>query len=110
MIDFETWVMYHSDRVFRYWVYRRMFTPYEQERKYMDETVFEDTHCSYGTIREAVELPDGDVLIGFVDPFDDTVPEDSQNIHYVKLSEISLAYYPRDEAELREEDLDWPEE
>jgi hypothetical protein len=110
MTNFETWAMANSDRVFRYWVYRRMFTPYEQEQKFTDETVFEDNHCSYGTIREAVELPDGDVLIGFTDPFDDTVPEGSLNIHYLRLSEIRLAYYPRDEAELREEDSDWREE
>lgn len=103
MTDFETWVLDHSDRVYRYWVYRRMFTPYEQEQKFTDESCFEADECSFGCIKEAVELPDGDILLGFVDPADyETRVENYIDFH--KLSEIRLAYSPRDQEEFIDED------
>lgn len=96
MTDFETWLSDNQDRVFRYWVYKRMFTPEEQASQYIDQSIYEDPECEHGRIAEAVELPDGDILLGFcgVD-----MPEDSSAFGYIdyhKLSEISLAYAPRD--------------
>jgi len=94
--DFETWLHDNSDRIYRYWVYKKMFTPYEQDQKFIDESCFVDNKCEYGIIREAIELPDGDILIGFIDPH---TREDSHAygyINYYKLSEITLAHSPRD--------------
>ena len=95
MTDFETWVMDNSERIYRYWVYKRMFTPYEMDQKFSDESVYEDVTCSFGRIKEVVELPDGDIMLGFEDP---EIPEDAEcyNLKYHKLSEISLMYYPDD--------------
>ena len=89
--DIWTWLQDTEVRVLRYWVYKRVFTPLEQEKKYVDQSEYEDSYCKKGIIRECVQLPDGDLLIGF------------QNyIEYYKLSEIRLAYNPEDMA--RDED------
>lgn len=95
MTDFETWVLDNSDRVYRYWVYKRMFTPHEQDAKYIDQSCYEDETCEYGIIKEAVELPDGDILLGFIDPNDAGTRVEGY-ITYYKLSEIALVWSPTD--------------
>ena len=87
MTDFETWLMDNNHRIFRYWIYRRMFTPAEQDAKYSDESCFESTQCMLGLIEEAIELPDGDILLGMRDPEDNGTGQ----MEFYKLSEIRLA-------------------
>lgn len=91
MIDFETWIHDFGDRIYRYWVYKRMFTPYEQEQKFVDESRFEDVECSFGVIKEVIELPDGDILLAF-----GSAAGDIDYVEYYKLSEIHLAYAASD--------------
>ena len=55
----------NKDRLFRFWVYKRMFTPLEQEMMYTDQDVYEDYHANTGIIKEAIVLPDNDLLLGF---------------------------------------------
>ncbi len=88
----------NKDRLFRFWVYKRIFTPLEMEKKYMDECVYEDTHAQTGIIREAIVLPDNDLLLGFYIPCTDTVDEEDEYKHldYYKLSEIRMEYRPVD--------------
>lgn len=100
--DFTTWLLDNDDRIYCYWVYKRMFTPAEQAAKWSDQSCFEDNACSYGRIEEAVELPDGDVLIGFRDPRDAGTVADGY-ITYYKLSEIHLVYCPGDQERIAEE-------
>ena len=69
--DVWTWLRDTGDRVLRYWVYKRVFTPLEQEQKYVDQSEYEDPYCKMGIIRECVQLPDGDVLLGFQNYYDD---------------------------------------
>lgn len=99
MTDFETWLMDNSDRIYRYWVYKRMFTPEEQATKWEDQSIYEQDECEYGRIVEAVELPDGDILLGFIDPYESESSTAYGYINYHKLSEIALAYSPRDAEE-----------
>ena len=95
--DIWTWLNNVGDRVFRYWIYKRMFTPYEQERKSEYQIEYEEETAKTGIIRECIELPDGDCLVGF-----QNVPEDwddenePKHLDYYKLSEIRLAYHPSD--------------
>ena len=88
----------NKDRIFRFWVYKRIFTPLEQEKKYIDECVYEDTHAQTGIIREVVVLPDKDLLLGFYIPCCDTADEEDEYRHivYYKLSEIRMEYRPVD--------------
>lgn len=76
-----------------------MFTPNEQAKQYVDQSLYEDDHCCYGVIKEAIELPDGDILIGFVDPYTEEDSIAYGYIDYHKLSEIALVYCPYDAEE-----------
>ena len=96
--SFEDFAKAYEGQILRYLIYRRMFTPREQEEKYIDESVYEDTHMNTGILREVTRLPDNDYLLGFA-----VVAEDYAEginlecgIEYVKLSEIRLYYYPVD--------------
>ena len=95
MTDFETWLHDNSDRIFRYWVYKRMFTPLEQDEKCSDQSYYEDDECYFGVIKEAIELPDGDILLGFVSPECEGTSSEGYT-HYHKLSEITLDFCPGD--------------
>ena len=96
--SFFEFLQKNKDRLFRFWVYKRLFTPLEQEKKYIDECVYEDTHANTGIIREAIVLPDNDLLLGFYIPCCDTVDEEDEykHIDYYKLSEIRMEYRPVD--------------
>lgn len=99
--DWKTWIKDNSDnKIFRMWEYRRPndWTPYEQERKFSDQCRYVDYHCNYIIIKESIELPDGDILLGFY--YTDELPFenfDYKSILYKKLSEIELQYYINDD-------------
>lgn len=92
--DFETWWLDDGqDRLFRLLVYKRMFTPYEQENKFMDESEYEDTHYKFVYIREVIDLGNGDYLLGVQEKYDDAIFD---GLEYYRLSEIRLSYIPAD--------------
>ena len=94
MTDFNTWLLdYGYNRIFRMWKYKRMFTPYQQQKAFSDESQYVDDVATFIKIKEAIELPDGDIMIGYVF----CEPEISEYMEYVRLSEIDLAYSPSDE-------------
>lgn len=97
--DIWTWLQdTGEDRIFRYWVYKRMYTPYEQEQKFIDEGVFEDSYCKFGVITECIQLPDNDLLIGFRDVIEcGDCSELTNGISYYKLSEIRMEYCQEDD-------------
>lgn len=101
--DFETWLHDYGDRLYRYLVYKKMFTPYEQQQAFMDEDVYEDTHYELCQIAEAIDLGNGEWMLGLR-----TVADDGKvygMIHYYKLSEIRLALFENDQhIELYEEE------
>lgn len=99
--DMKTWIMdYANDRIYRYLVYRKMFTPYEQQKAFADETQFDDYHYSFAKIEEAIDIGN-DWLIGMrtVDP--ETGCEEDI-IEYHKLSDIKISYF-KDEERIEEE-------
>lgn len=90
--DFHAFIKSHEGEIFRYWIYRRVFTPYEQKECFMDESIFEDTHANVGIIKDCIPLGDGDFLLGF-QPVDDCDPYNITAfnfVEYYKLSEIRL--------------------
>ena len=76
--------------IFRMWEYKRMFTPYEQEEKFSDESLYVDDECEFVRIKDVITLPDGDLLLAV--SRDDT----GGYIEYHKLSNISLAKVDKD--------------
>lgn len=91
----EKWLNDNKDTVFRFCIYRRMFTPEEQNAKYSDETHFENGGCyTIGIIEDFAHLDD-DWLIGFRSVFEDGGR--GSNIEYVRLSEIRLHKFDCDQ-------------
>ena len=107
--DFETWLLDYGDRIYRYLVYKKLFTPYEQQHAFVDESVYEDTHYELCLIEEAIDLGNGEWMLGLK-----TVGDDGKiygMTHYYKLSEIRLARYEDDRRlELYEEEEDEDDE
>ena len=82
--------------VFRLWQYKRMFTPYEQDEKFMDESQYVNVECDYIRILDVINLPDGDLLLATTYAYGD-----GKSINYYKLSEISLG---KSEHDMEEEE------
>ena len=78
---------------FRYWIRKRMWTPYEMELKDKYQSDLEDEEAEYGYLVEAVDLG-YDWLIGITE--DNPEPD---HVHYYKLSEIEFAYSESDQDE-----------
>ncbi len=97
--DLSTFLLDNSDRIFRFLVYKRNYTPYEIEQKWRDQSEFTDTFYSYGKIEEAIELPNKDVLLGIRLVYDGELID---RLEYFNLSEIKL--YFSEEDSIKEED------
>ena len=97
MTDFETWIHDHTGRVYRYWVYKRLFTPAEEQAADELQTEYVQSECMFGIIVECIELPDGDLLLGFSEPRNDMTFVREPLVEYYKLSEIRLQMVPDDQ-------------
>ena len=92
--DMATMLSNYSNRIYRFLVYKKLFTPYEQEQKFTDESQFEDTHYRFGLIEEAIELGSGEWLLGLREVVDCEV---CRYISYFKLEDIQLSYFEQDQ-------------
>ena len=105
--DFKQFFEQNPGRIYRYWVYRRMFTPYEQKQAYMDESFFEQSQALFGVVREVVPLPNGDLLLGIADIAEDAseLSADNRQMTYHRLSDLQLMYMPLDAQEFNPDGL-----
>lgn len=98
----EQWIMESDGVIFRYQVYRKIYTPYEQQNASMLESQFESVKYNYGYIENIVPLGGGDWLIGFRDIY---CGIESGIIRYYRLSEIRLEFC-EDDQNIDEEEED----
>lgn len=109
--DFETFIRNVGyERIFRMLELRRVgdWTPFEMEKKYMDQDQYVSNHYTFIKIVEVIELPDKDYIIGYKVIFDWRQYSNDEEwirtpIHYKKLSQMELSFYPDD---MNEEDWD----
>ena len=80
-----------QNTIFRLWEYKRIFTPYEQSNKFMDESPFVSRYCRCIIIKDIIALPDGDLMLATQD-----VDCDEPYTFYYKLSQIKLERSERD--------------
>lgn len=76
------------------------YTPYEMENKFVDQSLYKENHYEHIQIKEAILLPDDDMLIGYRTVYDfDSLEQDWKEsvIYYKKLSEIELSCFPDDQ-------------
>ena len=101
--DLETWLHNIGEsKIFRILEYRKpgLFTPYEMENKFIDQPLYKDNHYEHIQIKEAILLPDNDILVGYRVVYDfDSLNQswDESIIYYKKLSEIELSCFPDDQ-------------
>lgn len=92
--DFVAFAEANADRVFELQVYRRLFTPYEQERRFLDDTEFTERPVSV-KLKEAIPLGHGDYLVGVSEWFEDDPEWNARApVTFYRLSEIRLSYAP----------------
>jgi len=82
--------------VFRYQVYRRIFTPYEQQNASVFESCFESANYQFGYIEKLIPLGDSEWLIGFREIYEGL---ESGVVRFFKLSEIRLEIWDVDQEE-----------
>lgn len=90
--DWETWMLdFGGDRLFRFYVKDPVMDPQEATWSRRDY-VF-----TYAFIKESIELPDSDILLGFhiIMSSEDLDVEDPP-IAYYRLSNIAIEYHPHD--------------
>ena len=80
-----------DNTVFRLWKYKKMFTPFEQQHLFSDQSVYVDSFCEYIIIDDVINLPDGDVLLKT-----HSATECADYHNFYKLSEIELVQCERD--------------
>ena len=100
-INYESladFIQKNPNRIYRYWIYRHGYTPYEQKQCYSDESLFEETRVRFGVLREMIPLSDGNALLGFAEFVEDTseIVCEVRAITYYRLSDIRITYMPID--------------
>lgn len=94
-----TWVHDLDNQVFRYTIYKKVYTPYEQQKCFSDESEFENGgYYNYAYITNVIEIPN-DLLLELEELeqiIDDNKFEPLGIKTYVKLSEIRLYKYDCD--------------
>jgi len=92
------------DRIYRFTVYRRMFTPYEEEHKFMDETEFTGSHYAFGRVKDMTPLGNGDYLIEM--RICDEDGADWGRSEFYRLNEIRLSKFDCDNGEENNDEED----
>ncbi len=63
MTDWETFMLdFHDEKILRVYRYKKAFTPYEQDRKFVDERIMDE--IGDYMLNSSIELPNGDLIVG----------------------------------------------
>ena len=81
-----------ENRLIIYWVYKKKFTPYDNEVKSKDVDIYENNVGTEGMIKEVILLPDNDILLGLAQDMELIDYERNYYMDYYRLSEIHIAY------------------
>ena len=98
MTDLETWVHDNTDTFYRISRYKRLYTPYEQEKKYSDEDIYEETY--QGKITGVIDTGN-DKLLEIEEWYEDYTGEEKKmgTTHYELLSNIIIERWDSPEEE-----------
>lgn len=102
MDGLNAFVNQYKGKVLRLWKYKKMFTPYEQAKKFCDESVYEDDISDTVKVVEAYWIGNR-ALIGYVPVYDKEtldMPVEDAPRKFAFLDEVVLEYYPDDAAEI----------
>lgn len=100
-MDIKCYFEKNSNTIYRLWEYKRMFTPYEVDKKFIDEGVFVDSMATFVKVVDVINIPN-DVLIKFrvlfeeYDDFNSETLVESDYFTFKRLSDICLEEYDSD--------------
>lgn len=101
--DFETFLIDNEDRMICFQVYKRVYTQYEQQKAFADETEYTSIEMEKGYIREAVNLCNGDWLLGIENVYEDFDSADEETyLTFYRLSELRMIYSSAIEKQTKE--------
>lgn len=99
VLSLNDWVEKYKNITFRMLEYKKVWTPYEMNSKFVDESEFKDTHYAFVRVCEAVTLPSGDVLLKLAD-WEDISKADNDRIYYWRnMKDIQLDEFDCDKLE-----------
>ena len=107
--DLETWMLDNADmRIFRVWKYKKVFTPLEQDRKYIDQSPYEEDVAKLVWLEEVIEFDNGRIMFGFKNAETAALYEIGESsvpasIEYMMDGEFSMEYWGNDKKRLFEE-------
>ncbi len=104
--DIGTWIQAQEGQVFRLLTYKKVWTPYEMDKKYSDESIFEEGgYYVFVYITNAIETPEGTLLeLSEVEQdYDNGTWKDNHIKHYRLLKDIKLTKYDIDNEEIEED-------
>ena len=87
----------NKNTIFRYWIKKEKFTPYEKKMCYEDESLYINEEAYHGYITECIDLNNGDYLLAIRS--EDNMDSDNIYVEYYKLSSIDIAYADNDQEE-----------
>ena len=96
----ETFLHDFENKLIRFWVFKKMFTPLEHQQKYFDQSQYESTTAMFGYIKVCVNLGSGDYLVGIQPEFGDGELE--QDLYFYRLSELRFQILEIDQPEEEE--------
>lgn len=97
MIEFSGFVDDHPNIIYKVVTYKKVYTPYEIDKKFSDESEFEDGgYYIYAKILDVIEIPH-DILIRFAEldrnDYGKPIKDSIIRIFYRRLSDIQLSEY-----------------
>lgn len=95
-----TWLLDNKDKVFRFYFYKKMFTPREQKECYIDESLYENANFPFiARITNIIETP-GNFMLELQevdDPGDEEILKSHEEIKYYYLySDLKMELHERD--------------
>lgn len=90
--DLGTWLQDNNNKIFRFLTYKKVYTPYEQDKKFIDESMYEEGgYYKFAYITNAIEVPEGTLLeLSEVTRNENEDWKDTGIKYYKLLSDINL--------------------
>lgn len=98
MTDWETFMQdYNDEKIFRICRHKKVFTPFEQEKKYIDETTMD--YLGDYMLNSSIELPNKELLVGMMRVYVDEQTVDGKIVETLKIGD-KIDYFHLKDIEL----------
>lgn len=86
MTDWETFIHdYNDEKIFKVSRYKKIYTPFEQEKKYIDEITMD--YLGDYMLNSSIELPNKELLVGMIRVYVDEKTIDGKIVETLKIGD-----------------------